>query len=69
LKNVKEWLFNKINKKPTDYTLHPLQKGCPDIIPNLRAFPFWNREEFPWLSKIEENFETIKREVIGLKGH
>lgn len=37
---IRPWLINKINKvriPPAD----EMQKGCPDIIPGLRAKPWW----------------------------
>lgn len=40
---IKNYLMAKINKKhippPTEG-----QKGCPDIIPGLRAKPWWDAE-------------------------
>ena len=37
---IRPWLINKINNQ----RIHPkeeMQKGCPDIIPGLRAQPWW----------------------------
>ena len=56
----------KINNKlcpPQD----PLQKGCPEIIPKLRAKPFWDSEDFPWIKTIEDNFSVIKEELLQLR--
>lgn len=40
---IKSYLMAKINKK---HILPPTegQKGCPDIIPGLRAKPWWDAE-------------------------
>ena len=38
-KRVRSWLLNKINSKRSASTEG--QKGCPDIIPGLSAYPFW----------------------------
>lgn len=37
---VRPWLLAKINKSYVP-PVSPLQKGCPDIIPGLRAQPWW----------------------------
>jgi hypothetical protein len=37
--HARSWLLNKINKIQSFSTEG--QKGCPDIIPGLRASPFW----------------------------
>eukprot|EP01038_Epipyxis_sp_PR26KG_P012526 gene12526-16801_t len=45
------------------------QCGCPNIIPGLRAKPFWNRNDFTWVEKLEESFELIKQEFLNLKSY
>ncbi len=37
---VRPWLLAKLNKAYV-HPVSPLQKGCPDIIPGLRAQPWW----------------------------
>jgi hypothetical protein len=62
---IRDWLMFKLNhKRPAGFDR---QKGCPDLIPKLRAKPFWGREDFPWLKVFEDNFEQIKEEVIALR--
>jgi aspartate beta-hydroxylase len=29
------------------------QKGCPNLIPGLRASPVWDTSEFPWIRDLE----------------
>lgn len=29
------------------------QSGCPNVIRGLRASPFWNTNEFPWIKNLE----------------
>jgi hypothetical protein len=41
------------------------QSGCPNIIPGLRACPFWDRDEFPWLSDLEGNNVTVSHMSLG----
>jgi hypothetical protein len=38
--HIRPWLIAKINNSIIP-PIHPLQKGCPDIIPGLRAQPWW----------------------------
>jgi hypothetical protein len=40
VERIKNWFFSKINGKRIP-PVNPLQKGCPDIIPGLRAQPWW----------------------------
>ena len=37
---IRPWLLAKINKQIIEST-EEMQKGCPDIIPGLRAKPSW----------------------------
>ena len=49
----------------------PLQKGCPSVIPGLRALPYWdtsNVEDFPWLPDLEASFQDIRCEFMSLVG-
>lgn len=62
---VREWFIYKLNKRRVISKL-PLQRGCPNIIPGLRAHPWWDTSEFPWIKVFEDNFERIKKEVIEL---
>jgi hypothetical protein len=41
VKRIKEWIFLRLNKKkfPDLETIPQWQRGCPDIIPLLRAIP------------------------------
>eukprot|EP00929_Paragymnodinium_shiwhaense_P033672 TRINITY_DN18450_c0_g1_i11.p1 TRINITY_DN18450_c0_g1~~TRINITY_DN18450_c0_g1_i11.p1 ORF type:complete len:527 (+),score=156.54 TRINITY_DN18450_c0_g1_i11:74-1654(+) len=36
-------------------------------LPGIRHSAFWDKSEFPWLLKLEDNFETIKRELMQIK--
>ena len=40
------------NRMPDDY--HPRQLGCPDLVPGLPLKGWWEREEVPWVLKLEE---------------
>jgi hypothetical protein len=43
------------------------QSGCPSMIPGLRAKPFWDTAEFPWVKVLEENYPAIRAEFMALK--
>jgi hypothetical protein len=45
------------------------QKGCPNIIRGLRASPFWDTGEFPWIKNLEAACSGICSELLDLKGH
>ncbi|OMJ90838.1 hypothetical protein SteCoe_6707 [Stentor coeruleus] len=62
---VRFWLLNKINKKQM-IPPHERQIGCPDIVPGIRASPWWDNSEFPWIDKVNECFEDIRNELLAL---
>lgn len=62
---VRTWLLNRINNKPNPHP-HPRQIGCPDIVPGLRASPWWDTQEFPWIQQVEACYEDIRQELIAL---
>jgi aspartyl/asparaginyl beta-hydroxylase (cupin superfamily) len=45
----------------------PERKGCPQILPNLRSFPFWDSKEFPWIEKFQSFLPEIQKEFFQLK--
>lgn len=34
-------------------------------LPGLRAIPFWDKRQFPWLRKLEERFSEVQRELLS----
>lgn len=44
------------------------QSGCPNVIRDLRACPFWNTAEFAWIKNLEEASSSISIELMGLRG-
>jgi aspartate beta-hydroxylase len=69
MSRVMRFLLTSLNK--TDRLCHPLQSGCPNIIPGLRAQPFWDSVEFPWVERLEAACGTIVEEFHAMKdkGH
>lgn len=63
---IREWLMKKINNKMVISSVE-FQRGCPNIIPSLRAIPWWDTNNFDWIKSLEGRFEDIKNEVMGLK--
>lgn len=66
MSRVMGYLMARLNGKkipPPD----ALQAGCPGIIPGLRAQPFWDTSEFPWVRQLEEAFPTILQEFLDLQ--
>ncbi|CAG9315896.1 unnamed protein product [Blepharisma stoltei] len=63
--HIREWMLAKLNNKRIP-PIAPMQRGCPEIIPGLRAHPWWDANEFPWIRDIEANYEVIKSELLAL---
>merc|ERR1712224_256867 len=38
--------------------------GIHTQLPGLRASPFWDKHDFPWLLPLEEQFESVRKEVL-----
>lgn len=43
--HLRPWLMGKINNNHISPS-NPLQKGCPDIIPGLKAQPWWYENQY-----------------------
>lgn len=46
---------------------NPSQMKCPQIVPGLRAYPFWDSAQFPWIQELESSYEDIKKEFLALR--
>ena len=65
---VKSWLLRKMNKQYSLPALNsPWQKGCPEIVPNLRPKATWDASLFPWVANLESNYEIILGELTALR--
>ena len=62
LTRIRDWLLLRINNKHRAPPASRWQKGCPDLVPGLRALPFWDRgmPEMGWVREIEDHFEDVK---------
>ncbi|EKX52170.1 hypothetical protein GUITHDRAFT_102072 [Guillardia theta CCMP2712] len=70
LTRIRDWLLLRINNKHRAPPASRWQKGCPDLVPGLRALPFWDRgmPEMGWVREIEDHFEDVKEELLNLRG-
>jgi hypothetical protein len=72
-KRVIGYVLDIVNKtshkkeKLTDSSIN-WQSGCPNVIRDLRASPFWDTTEFPWIKNLEEASPSISVELMGLRG-
>lgn len=63
---LRQWLLKKVNGQIIAPP-HPRQRGSPDIIPGLRAHPWWDVAEFSWVAQMEASHEEIKQELLSLR--
>uniref|UniRef100_A0A7S3PKE3 Uncharacterized protein n=1 Tax=Aplanochytrium stocchinoi TaxID=215587 RepID=A0A7S3PKE3_9STRA len=79
LKRVRAWLIEAFNRKSSsvsikDDSINKWQRGCPDIVPNLTARPFWCTRFTPkddlyyFLRKLAANADRICKELVATKG-
>jgi hypothetical protein len=59
LDRVREWLLLKINARSRATPQSKWQMGCPEIVPRLRAIPFWDISEpgLAWVREIQANYD------------
>ena len=67
VERLREWLFMKMNGQRLPEKYHPRQLGCPDLVPGLSLKGFWEREEIPWVAKLESYAHIIREELQQLK--
>lgn len=67
LKRLRKWLLLQLNRRQRPEILSEWQRGCPEIVPALRAMPRWDCQLFPWVQALEEAYPVIKEELLALK--
>jgi hypothetical protein len=69
LERVRDWLLLKINSRARAKPLNDWQLGCPEVVPGLRASPFWELSDpgLAWVKEIQDNFSVIKDELMELR--
>ena len=66
---VRRWVLMLLNgqRRPPGESVDSFQRGCPQLLPQLRARPFWTEAELPWLKQVRAAFPAIKRELLALR--
>jgi aspartate beta-hydroxylase len=59
----------RLNGRLMPPVVHPRQLGCPDIVPGLTQRGWWEREQIPWIAKLEASASVIREELIALREH
>ncbi len=67
VERVREWLFMRMNGQRMPEKYHPRQLGCPDLVPGLSIKGWWEREEIPWIAKLESYAPVIREELLALR--
>jgi len=57
--------MNKKNSRPEG--ISDFQRKCPELIPHLTSRPFWDAQTLEAVRIVEENFDTIKSEIMEIK--
>jgi hypothetical protein len=53
LERVRVWFFHKLEgRRRSPPPNARWQGGCPEIVPRLRALPWWGAQELPWLADL-----------------
>lgn len=65
-RRIMSYLLSKINDKRVKCR-DEWQRGCPQIIPGLRASKFWDPEQFEWIAELKANFSIIRDEIFALR--
>lgn len=67
---VRPWLLSQINGSRPDRSagVSAWQRGCPNLIPGLRAHNFWDPHDLPELRELEGKFDAIRAELLALRG-
>lgn len=65
--HVVNYLLQLLNPKPRIVVPGHDRRGCPQIIPDLRAKPFWTSDDIPFIQLLENNFILIQQEFLALR--
>lgn len=62
-----KYLLLSLNNEKVVEGIHPLQYGCPNLIPGLQSQSFWDTTTLPWIKVLEDSFSIIKSEFFSMK--
>lgn len=64
---LRKWILMQLNHQRLPEGVSQWQRGCPEVIPSLRAKPVWDCGMFPWIPALEHAFPIIKEELLALR--
>lgn len=67
LARLRAWLLLQLNGQRQPLGVPPWQRGCPELLPLLRAQPTWDPASLPCVAALERAFPAIKRELLALR--
>lgn len=62
LDRMRGFIDGYLGRKPIEYP-HPLQRPSHLYVPGLTAKPWWERDEVPWVKKVEAQLDAISEEL------
>ena len=65
--HVRQWFMCRLNGRGGGRAADPWQRGCPQIVPGLRARAVWDESMLPWLGPLREAFGEIRSELLALR--
>lgn len=65
--HLRSWILNKMNHR-IPRPENEWQRGCPEIIPGLRASAWWDPSELSFTQQLQDNFDVIRAELVSLRG-
>jgi hypothetical protein len=64
---LRAWLLLQLNNQKYPPTVNSWQRGCPQVIPGLRAIPLWDSSLLAWLDEFRQSYPAIKKELLSLR--
>lgn len=72
LNNRRSFAAADDNEDLNIFSYNYFQRGCPDLVPQLRSMPVWSADkwtgELAWIHDLERMYPAIKQELLALKG-
>lgn len=62
LTRMRDFIDVYLGRKPLEYP-HPLQRPSHLYVPGLTARPWWERDDVPWVKKVEAQLDAIAEEL------
>lgn len=65
LHRVQVWFLHRMQGRKRSPPMSPWQGGCPEIIPKLRALPWWSSAQLEWLPKLQVRDPTSRKALAS----